>query len=111
MKTQTARTIAPVPAPTEEDQRAWLGPGLITGASDDDPSGIGTYAQAGAQFGTGMLWVMLFTYPLMAAFQELDPASSCLGEPIANRPPAPRRTRRSRRGAAGGDSRRGPRGS
>jgi len=41
----------------------------VTGASDDDPSGIGTYSQAGAQFGTGMLWVMLVTYPLMAVVQ------------------------------------------
>lgn len=44
-----------------------LGPGLITGASDDDPSGIGTYAQVGSQFGYGMLWTALFTYPLMSA--------------------------------------------
>jgi len=49
-----------------------LGPGLITGASDDDPSGIGTYSQAGAQFGFGMLWVMLFTWPLMSAIQEIS---------------------------------------
>jgi NRAMP (natural resistance-associated macrophage protein)-like metal ion transporter len=48
-----------------------LGPGLITGASDDDPSGIGTYAQVGSQFGYGMLWTALFTFPLMAAIQEL----------------------------------------
>jgi NRAMP (natural resistance-associated macrophage protein)-like metal ion transporter len=46
-----------------------LGPGLLTGASDDDPSGIGTYAQVGAQFGYGMLWTMLFSYPLMVAAQ------------------------------------------
>src|SRR5438132_7100234 len=46
-----------------------LGPGLITGASDDDPSGIGTYAMAGASFGYGMLWTALFTFPLMAAVQ------------------------------------------
>ncbi len=46
-----------------------LGPGLITGASDDDPSGIGTYSQVGAQFGFGMLWTMLFSYPLMVAVQ------------------------------------------
>ena len=51
---------------------ALLGPGLITGASDDDPSGIATYSQAGAQFGYGMCWVMLFTYPLMAAIQEIS---------------------------------------
>ncbi len=49
-----------------------LGPGLITGASDDDPSGIGTYSQVGAQFGYGMAWVMLFSYPLMAAIQEIS---------------------------------------
>ena len=46
-----------------------LGPGLITGAADDDPSGIATYSQAGAQFGFNMLWTMLLTYPLMAAIQ------------------------------------------
>jgi NRAMP (natural resistance-associated macrophage protein)-like metal ion transporter len=49
----------------------WLGPGLITGASDDDPSGIATYAQVGAQFAYGMSWVMLFSMPLMAAIQEV----------------------------------------
>lgn len=49
-----------------------LGPGLITGASDDDPSGIATYSQAGAQFGYAMSWIMLFTYPLMAAVQEIS---------------------------------------
>jgi NRAMP (natural resistance-associated macrophage protein)-like metal ion transporter len=51
---------------------AVLGPGLITGASDDDPSGIATYSQAGAQFGYSMTWVMLFTWPLMAAIQEIS---------------------------------------
>lgn len=49
-----------------------LGPGLITGASDDDPSGIATYSQVGAQFGTGMLWTMPFSYPLMAVTQEIS---------------------------------------
>jgi NRAMP (natural resistance-associated macrophage protein)-like metal ion transporter len=48
-----------------------LGPGLITGAADDDPSGITTYSQVGAQFGMGMLWTMLFSFPLMAAMQEI----------------------------------------
>jgi NRAMP (natural resistance-associated macrophage protein)-like metal ion transporter len=48
-----------------------LGPGLITGAADDDPSGIATYSQVGAQFGYGMLWTMLFSFPLMAAIQEI----------------------------------------
>jgi NRAMP (natural resistance-associated macrophage protein)-like metal ion transporter len=46
-----------------------LGPGLITGAADDDPSGIATYSQAGAQFGFNMLWTMVLTYPLMTAVQ------------------------------------------
>jgi NRAMP (natural resistance-associated macrophage protein)-like metal ion transporter len=49
-----------------------LGPGLVTGASDDDPSGIATYSQVGAQFGYALLWTMLFTYPLMAAIQEIS---------------------------------------
>jgi NRAMP (natural resistance-associated macrophage protein)-like metal ion transporter len=48
-----------------------LGPGLITGASDDDPSGIATYTQAGAQFGFATLWTALLTFPLMAAIQEM----------------------------------------
>jgi NRAMP (natural resistance-associated macrophage protein)-like metal ion transporter len=46
-----------------------LGPGLVTGAADDDPSGIATYSQAGAQFGFGLLWTMVLTYPLMCAVQ------------------------------------------
>ncbi len=46
-----------------------LGPGLVTGAADDDPGGIATYSQAGAQFGFGLLWTMVLAYPLMAAVQ------------------------------------------
>jgi Mn2+/Fe2+ NRAMP family transporter len=55
-------------------RRFWqvLGPGLITGASDDDPSGIATYSQVGAQYGYGMAWVLLFSYPLMAAIQQIS---------------------------------------
>jgi len=49
-----------------------LGPGLITGVSDDDPSGIATYSQVGAQFGFQLLWTMLFSYPLMCAIQEIS---------------------------------------
>ena len=49
-----------------------MGPGLITGASDDDPSGIATYSQVGAQFGYGLAWTLLFSYPLMAAIQEIS---------------------------------------
>src|ERR1700758_2038494 len=48
-----------------------LGPGLVTGAADDDPSGIATYAQAGAQFGLQMLWTPVLTYPFMAVFQSV----------------------------------------
>ena len=48
-----------------------LGPGLVTGASDDDPSGIATYSQAGAKFGTQLLWTAIITYPLMLAIQEM----------------------------------------
>jgi NRAMP (natural resistance-associated macrophage protein)-like metal ion transporter len=50
----------------------FLGPGLITGAADDDPSGIATYSQAGAQFGLGLAWTMLFTFPLLACIQEIS---------------------------------------
>ncbi len=47
------------------------GPGLITGASDDDPSGIGTYSQVGAAFGTGLLWMALYILPLVICVQEM----------------------------------------
>jgi NRAMP (natural resistance-associated macrophage protein)-like metal ion transporter len=65
---------ATVPVPIEKAGRIReffriLGPGLVTGASDDDPSGIGTYAAAGAAYGYGMLWTALVTYPLMAGVQ------------------------------------------
>jgi NRAMP (natural resistance-associated macrophage protein)-like metal ion transporter len=56
-------------------RRSWIkriaGPGLVTGASDDDPSGIATYSQAGASFGLSTLWTAVITYPLMAAIQEM----------------------------------------
>jgi NRAMP (natural resistance-associated macrophage protein)-like metal ion transporter len=51
---------------------AKLGPGVIAGAADDDPSGIATYSQAGAQFGFNMLWTVLLTYPLMVAIQVVS---------------------------------------
>ncbi|HVA34190.1 MAG TPA: Nramp family divalent metal transporter [Candidatus Baltobacteraceae bacterium] len=50
---------------------ARLGPGFVTGTSDDDPSAIGTYSQAGAQFGLSQLWLALFTFPLMVAIQDM----------------------------------------
>ena len=53
-----------------------LGPGLITGGADDDPSGIATYSQSGAQFGFGLTWTMLLTFPFMAAIQII---SACIG--------------------------------
>ena len=52
--------------------RSCIGPGLITGASDDDPSGIATYSQAGARFGYGMCWALVVTYPLMSAVQIIS---------------------------------------
>ncbi|MGF6651662.1 NRAMP (natural resistance-associated macrophage protein)-like metal ion transporter [Paraburkholderia youngii] len=66
------KLIEPESAVRDRVERSWirrLGPGLITGAADDDPSGIGTYSQAGAQFGFNLLWVILITYPLMTAIQ------------------------------------------
>lgn len=59
----------------QSNKDAWfkkLGPGLITGAADDDPSGIATYSQAGAQFGFNLLWTVLFTYPLMVGIQMVS---------------------------------------
>src|SRR5882724_858108 len=64
--------MRPNPNRSRKSVRQLIGPGLITGASDDDPSGIGTYSQVGAQFGYGMSWIMLFSYPLMAAVQEIS---------------------------------------
>jgi NRAMP (natural resistance-associated macrophage protein)-like metal ion transporter len=55
-----------------------IGPGLITGAADDDPSGIATYSQAGAQFGFHMLWTMIFTYPLMVGIQMVSARIGCI---------------------------------
>jgi NRAMP (natural resistance-associated macrophage protein)-like metal ion transporter len=64
--------VAKVQADLQDQNAPWLkklGAGLITGAADDDPSGIATYSQAGAQFGFNMLWTVLFTYPLMVGIQ------------------------------------------
>jgi NRAMP (natural resistance-associated macrophage protein)-like metal ion transporter len=71
-----SRSAAPTPGedikqPDRPKLLQVLGPGLITGASDDDPSGIATYSQVGAQFGYGLSWVMLFSWPLMCAIQEI----------------------------------------
>jgi NRAMP (natural resistance-associated macrophage protein)-like metal ion transporter len=73
---EVARAVV-IPAAAEPS--GWLqktlklfGPGLITGAADDDPSGIATYSSVGAQFGTSMLWTMPLVYPFMAAIQEIS---------------------------------------
>jgi NRAMP (natural resistance-associated macrophage protein)-like metal ion transporter len=63
---------------TEHPRVRQLGPGLITGAADDDPSGIATYSQAGAQFGYSMLWTVLFTYPLMVGIQMVSARLGCI---------------------------------
>ena len=59
------------PLKLAEEYFATLGPGLVTGAADDDPSGIATYSQAGAQYGFQLLWLSLFTFPFMAIVQEM----------------------------------------
>ena len=61
--------MTPKPSRPEGNGFAELGPGLITGAADDDPSGIATYSQAGARFGFSMLWTVVLTLPLMIAIQ------------------------------------------
>ncbi len=63
---------SPAPPTPKHGPLGLIGPGLITGASDDDPSGIATYSQVGSQFGLGMLWTMVFTYPLMSGIQEIS---------------------------------------
>jgi len=69
---QLTRSVAEHPAVKH------LGPGLITGAADDDPSGIATYSQAGALFGVNMLWTMLITFPLMTTMQMISARLGCL---------------------------------
>ncbi len=63
---------SPVVGPSHPRLLSVLGPGLITGASDDDPSGIAAYSQAGAQFGYALSWTMLFSFPLMTAVQMIS---------------------------------------
>jgi NRAMP (natural resistance-associated macrophage protein)-like metal ion transporter len=70
----SAKVFVQKTSPEEVPEKGFLeslGPGLITGAADDDPSGIATYSQVGAQFGLSLLWTMIFTFPLMAAIQEI----------------------------------------
>ncbi|WP_183032878.1 NRAMP family divalent metal transporter [Cupriavidus sp. UME77] len=68
----SVKDVASAPQDAEQSWLGKLGPGLITGAADDDPSGIATYSQAGAQFGFNMLWTVLLTYPLMVGIQVVS---------------------------------------
>lgn len=72
MTTQLPAESSAAKPPGSQKLLQILGPGLITGASDDDPSGIATYSQAGAQFGYDLGWTLLFSFPLMCAIQEIS---------------------------------------
>jgi Mn2+/Fe2+ NRAMP family transporter len=72
MPTKSKSDKSEVVEPTKPRLLGLLGPGLVTGASDDDPSGIATYSQAGAQFGYATSWTLLLTYPLMVAIQIIS---------------------------------------
>ena len=77
--------LPPPPAPPPSHLIRRLGPGLITGAADDDPSGIATYSQVGAQFGYGLAWTMLFSLPFMIIIQEISGRIGCVtGHGIAD---------------------------
>ncbi len=72
LATRGERTlVSKKPFRLAEEYWTTLGPGLTTGAADDDPSGIAAYSQAGAQFGLGLIWTSLFTFPFMAVVQEM----------------------------------------
>jgi len=70
-KSQRSSSLGALWSRVKKHPLARVGPGLITGAADDDPSGIATYSQAGAQFGLNMLWTMPLAYPLMSAIQSM----------------------------------------
>jgi len=75
MTEETPARLLPGERPKQPEKPkliAIMGPGLITGASDDDPSGIATYSQAGAQFGYALGWTLVLTYPLMCAIQQIS---------------------------------------
>ena len=72
MRRYALRHGHPAPDAPRRGLLARIGPGLITGASDDDPSGIATYSQVGSQFGLNMLWTMVLSYPLMSGIQEIS---------------------------------------
>ena len=73
-----ARATASTSKPQAKSLLGSLGPGLVTGAADDDPSGIATYSQVGAQFGYGLAWTMLFSFPLMAVIQAVSARIGCV---------------------------------
>jgi NRAMP (natural resistance-associated macrophage protein)-like metal ion transporter len=74
-----------IPVPRRDNMLRRLGPGLITGAADDDPSGIATYSQVGAQFGYGLAWTMLFSLPFMIVIQLISGRIGCVtGQGIAD---------------------------
>jgi NRAMP (natural resistance-associated macrophage protein)-like metal ion transporter len=69
---RSAENLSRVKQPERPKLLEIMGPGLITGASDDDPSGIATYSQAGAQFGVNLGWTLILTFPLMCAIQQIS---------------------------------------
>lgn len=73
VETLIVETAVQLEKPVKQAKQFWkaLGPGLTTGAADDDPAGIATYSQTGAQFGNQLLWLSAFTFPLMAIVQEM----------------------------------------
>jgi len=74
MPTITVKDKTPAPVASRQCRPIEApGPGLITSAADDDPSGGATYSQVGAQFGMAVLWTMLFSFPLMASMQKCFP--------------------------------------
>ena len=77
VKRRETKTAAAAPSKPAGFLRS-LGPGLVTGAADDDPSGIATYSQVGAQFGYGLAWTMLFSFPLMAVIQSIAARIGCV---------------------------------
>jgi NRAMP (natural resistance-associated macrophage protein)-like metal ion transporter len=81
MKIETYHPGGAVPEPSATKLRGWLrrlGPGLVTGAADDDPSGIATYSQVGAQFGYALGWTMVLSYPLMSVIQAIAARIGCV---------------------------------
>jgi NRAMP (natural resistance-associated macrophage protein)-like metal ion transporter len=78
MRSMRTADAGPVAAAQALGLARRLGPGLITGAADDDPSGIATYSQVGAQFGYGLAWTMLFSLPFMIVIQEISGRIGCV---------------------------------